>query len=52
MTAEFQSETGFSDPRFAGHQEEMCPTLPRRVPRLDELVPFKVATDERGFGNG
>jgi len=51
-TAEFQCETGFSDPRFPGHQEEMCSTLPRGVPCLDELVPFKVATDERGFGDG
>ena len=51
-TAEFQCETGLSDPRFPGHQEEMCSTLPRGVPCLDELVPFKVATDERRFGDG
>src|SRR5262245_39408834 len=51
-TAEFQCETGLSDPRFPGHQEEMCPTLPRGVPCLDELVPFEVAADERRFGDG
>ena len=50
--AEFQCETGLSDPRFPGHQQEMCPTLPRGVPCLVELVPFEVAADERRFGDG
>src|SRR5262249_50727460 len=51
-TAEFQCETGLSDTRFPGHQEDMCPILPRGVPCLDELVPFEVAADERRFGDG
>src|SRR5262245_3019919 len=51
-TAEFQCETGLADPRFPGHQEEVCPHLPRGVPYLDELVPFEVAADERRFGDG
>ena len=50
--AKFQCETGFSDSRFAGHQEEMCLALPRGVPCLDKSVPFEVAAHERGFGDG
>jgi hypothetical protein len=50
--AEFQCETGLSDACFPGHQQEMCPALPRGVPCLVELVPFEVAADERRFGDG
>ena len=50
--AELQCETGLSDPRFAGHQHEMCPTLPRGVPCLVELVQLEVAAHERRFGDG
>src|ERR1700752_853165 len=51
-TGEFQCETGLSDPRLPGHQQEMGPTLPRGIPCLVELAPFEVAADERGSGDG
>ena len=36
--SQLQGEAGLPDPRFAGHQHEMGPPLPRRVPCLVELV--------------
>ena len=50
--AEFLCETRLSDPRFACHQHEMCPTFPRGVPCLVQLVQLHVAAHERRFGDG
>src|SRR5262249_15723007 len=49
--AEFLCETGLSDPRFAGHQHELCPALPRGVPCPVELVQLEVAAHERRCGD-
>ena len=50
--AEFVCETGLSDPRFAGHQHEMRPTLSRGVPCLLQQVHLEVAAHERRCGDG
>ena len=49
--SQLQGETGLPDSRFAGHQHEMCPPLPRRVPCLVEPVQNEVTAHERHVGD-